>query len=131
MLESPAGSRTGLNALLGLRIGGGETADLFRSNTPPPVWVLRTAGGGAVGVPVLLIDLTGEGDARGGRGGRVVEVRVGEVGGDMKTSSLSGKFACRRSRVPKILTWHVLLRVNFSNEEDELGIRPQLTSMAG
>ncbi len=93
LFASVAGSLMGLSALLGRRIGGGETTDLERSNTPPPVWVLRTGKGGAEGVPVLLIDLTGDGVERGGKGGKVVEVRVGEVGGDPKTSSLSGKLA--------------------------------------
>lgn len=91
LLKSLAAPLIGLRALLGLSIGGGETAALERSNGPPPVWVLRTGSGGAEGVLTpgeLMVGAT-----RGGKGGRVVDGRVGEVGGDMMTSSLSGKLA--------------------------------------
>ena len=57
-------------------------------------------------------------------------MRVGEVGGETKTSSRSGRFACRRSLVPKFLTWQTLLITMFGHQMTPS--KPiELTNMAG
>ena len=84
----PKEARFGLYVCVGLKMGVGEPVRL--PYNPPGGVFLEGSGGGW---------LDGELGC-----GKEVRLRAGEAGGDSKTSSLSGKFAWRRSRVPKFLT---------------------------
>ena len=100
MLRSP---RLGLRARVGLsrEVGGVDGV--------APVNVRRTGNGRLLVLLLIPVECVtaGEGDdaGRGGKdGGKLATARVGEVGGEINTSSLSGRLACLRSRVPKFLT---------------------------
>jgi len=83
--------RTGLYVRVGRNIGWVEETALEVSKAPSVGFFL--AG---------RVEAVDGGERE--RGGRDAPAREGEVGGDIRTSSRSGRFAWRRSRVPKFFT---------------------------